>query len=549
MAVHQVSHRLSLLVTVALVAGLMSLGVAPALADATISSSGPLTSVFTSDDLNCAVNHTGDSVGEFYGTTACATLVASGGTLFGPANIPAGGAAAPRTAFTPVSQSAVTGAGTAADPYTVTTTVQAGSPNLVVVQTDSYVVGEESFRTDVTVQNSGATAQSALLYRAGDCFLQDSDLGFGRVDGAAVACVASDGGDPPAPGTRIEQWFPISSGSHYLEDLFSTVWATVGSQANFPDTCRCSSSTSDYIDNGAGLSWSFSIPANGSVTRSSLITFSPLGTQPLSMSKTADQTSVAPGASDGYTISVNNPNGQSATLSSISDTLPAGFSYVPGSTSGITAAEPTAVGQQLTWNGPFAVGAGASISLHFAVTVSNTPGTYMNEASGTAESLAVVPTGPTAPVTVTSDGGSTTTGTIPPGGGTVASPPVGGGVTQRVMVKANAGTPGGEVTIQIPDPNPEPCPDVCYGIPMHVTGFDTGSPSHPLILRFIFARRVIPASIPLREISMLRNEVEVPRCRPAHSDPCQRSIGRTSSGRVKIVIVSSDETDPRYRGH
>jgi hypothetical protein len=143
----------------------------------------------------------------------------------------------------------------------------------------------------------------------------------------------------------------------------------------------------------------------------------------------------------------------------------------------------------------------------------------------------------------------TTTGTIPPGGGTVASPPVGSGVTERVVVQAGAGTPGGEVTIQIPDPNSEPCPDVCYGAPIHVTGFDTGSSSNRLVLRFIFAKGVFPASIPLRDISMLRNEVEVPRCRPGHPDPCQRSIGRTSSGRVKIVIVSSDETDPRYRGH
>jgi von Willebrand factor type A domain-containing protein len=145
--------------------------------------------------------------------------------------------------------------------------------------------------------------------------------------------------------------------------------------------------------------------------------------------------------------------------------------------------------------------------------------------------------------------GGTTTGTIPPGGGTVASPPIGGGVKQQVVVKAGAGTPGGEVTIQIPDPNPEPCPDDgCYGVPMHVTGFDTGSSSNPLVLRFVFAKGVFPATLPLREISMTRNEVEVPRCRPGHPDPCQRSIGRNSHGRIKIVIVSSDETDPRYRG-
>lgn len=554
MAVRKMSRSFSLFVIVGLVSGVLSLGVAPALADVTISSSGPLTSVFTSSDLNCAVNHTGDSSGEFFSNTACATLIASAGTLYGPANIPAGTGAGPRTPFTPVSQSAVTGAGTAANPFTVTTTVQAGSPNLVIHQTDSYVVGEESFRTDVTVQNTSGTARSAVLYRAGDCFLQNSDQGFGRVDGSAVACLASNGAPTPAPGTRIEQWFPISTGSHYIEDVFSTVWAAVGSQANFPDTCRCGSTTSDFIDNGAGLSWNFSVPANSSVTRSSIITFSPLGNQPLTMSKTADQGSVSPGAFDGYTITVSNSNNQAAGLTSVSDTLPAGFAYVPGTTSGLTSAEPTIAGQELTWNGSFSVPADGSQTLHFAVTVSNTPGSYLNEASATAASLAVVPTGPTAPVTVTSGGGSgTTTGTIPPGGGTVASPPIGGGITQQVKVRAPSGTPGGQVTIQIPDLNPRPCPYVCFGLPMHVTAFNTGSINKPLVLTFIFASGVFPVDRPVSKIHMFRNEKNVKACTgpvgKAIPDPCVKSVSLNSAGRVTIVILSSDETDPRYRGH
>ena len=51
-----------------------------ALADQAITSAGPLTSVGISSVLNCSVNHTGDSFGEFYNDTACGTLVASGGT-------------------------------------------------------------------------------------------------------------------------------------------------------------------------------------------------------------------------------------------------------------------------------------------------------------------------------------------------------------------------------------------------------------------------------------------------------------------------------------
>src|SRR5258708_2599847 len=132
--------------------------VAPALAASqAILSAGPLTRVQISDDLNCAVDHSGDTYPEFYNDTACGTLVAVGGALFGPANIPAGGAAA-RTGFTPISQSAVLGLGTSADPYRVVTVVGLGSTGLQLTETDSYIVGQETYRTDVAIANSGGVA-------------------------------------------------------------------------------------------------------------------------------------------------------------------------------------------------------------------------------------------------------------------------------------------------------------------------------------------------------------------------------------------------------
>src|SRR5262249_52197752 len=122
---------------------------------ATITSAGPLTNITISTDLNCAVNHTGDSAGEFFGNTACGTLVASGGVLYGPANIPAGGSASPRTPWTAVSQTAVTGNGSSGNPFKIVTVVTGGTA-LRVTETDTYVIGEESYRTDTTVQNTGS---------------------------------------------------------------------------------------------------------------------------------------------------------------------------------------------------------------------------------------------------------------------------------------------------------------------------------------------------------------------------------------------------------
>jgi uncharacterized repeat protein (TIGR01451 family) len=423
---------------------LLALAVPGIARGATISSSGPLTEITISEQLNCDVRHLGDTDPEFFGATACGTFLAVGGTLFGPAVIPAGGPATPRTAFSPVSQSAVLGSGTSPDPYRMVTVVDLGTTNLRITETDSYVVGEETYRTDVEIANSGAVDQSFLLYRAGDCFLQNSDLGFGDVESAtgAVACRAGvdDGSGNIVPGTRIEQWFPLSAGSSYMEAGYSDVWARIGSQQPFPNTCECAV----YIDNGAGLSWAGTVVAGGTATYSHLTVFSPLGRVPLSTTKTADQATAQPGAADGYTITVANPNTSSVTLDSITDTLPVGFTYTPGSTTGATSADPSVSGQTVTWTGPFAVPAGGSISLHFGVMVSSTSGDYLNEATAAATGFTVAPTGPTAQITVTAGGGSDLAITKADAPDPVA---LGGSLTYTLTVTNNGPDPSTDSTV------------------------------------------------------------------------------------------------------
>ena len=298
-------------------------------ASAPINSTGPLSRVEISDTLNCAVDHTGDSSSEWFDGTACGTLVATGGTVYGPADIPAGGNAG-QTSWTPVSQSAVTGSGSNADPYRVVTVVDGGG--LRVTESDSYVVGEESYSTTISVLNTGSAAATAELYRAGDCFLQDSDTGYGSVDAAsgAVACTTDT-----APGSRIEQLLPVTGGSQYLEGFYGTVWGAVGSQNPLPNTCDCATQE----DNGIALSWPVSLTAGQSKAYSSIVTFSPLGHQPLTISKTADTASVPAGANDGYTVVVHNSNANPVTLTTLSDTLGAGFTYVGGKSTGATTSD------------------------------------------------------------------------------------------------------------------------------------------------------------------------------------------------------------------
>jgi uncharacterized repeat protein (TIGR01451 family) len=384
-------------VVLVLTLALLALPALPAFAaQEEITSSGPLERIIISDDLNCQVQYTGDTDYSFYGgeVGACGTFVVVDDVLYGPDSVPAGGAAGPRTAFTPVSQSAVLGSGTAADPYRIVTVVDLGSSGIRLRQTDSYIVGQEAYRTDVELTSSAAAQVDVILYRAADCYLGDSDAGFGRydIDSGAVACVTS-----LEPDARIEQWFPLTTFARGLVDSFSTVWATIGAQEPFPGFARESDTP---FDNGAGLSWSFWLATGSSLTTSHLTQFAPLGLSELTTTKTAAEPESDPGGTNAYTITVTNPNVGAVTITSLVDTLPEGFAYVPGSTTGATGSDPEIDGQVLTWGFPLQIGGGGELIVTFEVTVATVPGTYYNQVTATAEGLTVVGTGPTAPIMV-----------------------------------------------------------------------------------------------------------------------------------------------------
>lgn len=243
-------------------------------ATAVITSPGPLSQIFISDTLACQVAYAGDEGFEFFPSTSqegsCGTWVALGGSVWGPAFGPA-----TLIAFTTVSQSPVTGSGTVSDPYRVVTVVSIPEAGLRITETDSYAVGSRSYRTDVQIENIGNAIQTGVLYRAGDCYLQGSDAGFVRIEGSSPACIVD-----PALGRRVEQWLPITVGSHYFAGHYGEVWARITSQAPFPDTCAC---TEEFVfDNGAGLSWEFNVAPAASVTFSHETFFSPVGGSPTS---------------------------------------------------------------------------------------------------------------------------------------------------------------------------------------------------------------------------------------------------------------------------
>ena len=100
----------------------------------TITSSGPLNQIFLGVDVGAQIAHTGDTSYEIYPPSTTpgdyGTFLVVSDVLYAPDFIGHGGTATgsigTNTLFTPISQSAITGSGTSADPFSVTTV--AGAP-------------------------------------------------------------------------------------------------------------------------------------------------------------------------------------------------------------------------------------------------------------------------------------------------------------------------------------------------------------------------------------------------------------------------------------
>ena len=249
---------------------------------ADIESGGPLTHLFVGNDLSCQVAYRGDRAFELYpprrNNGDCGTFAVVGRTLFAPDFENHEDTAARRrlgtyTPFSALEQSPVTGSGTEENPLRVVTTVALPGTALRIRQTDTYVRGDLTYRTDVELLNDGPALRNVILYRAGDCYLQESDEGYGFVRfGKSIGCSRNPDNLPPA---RVEQWVPIHrQGAHYYEAEFDEVWARIGSRRAFPDLCRCTRA----VDNGAGVSWTIAnVPAGATVERSHYTTFSARG--------------------------------------------------------------------------------------------------------------------------------------------------------------------------------------------------------------------------------------------------------------------------------
>lgn len=249
---------------------------APAVA---VINGNPLTinvgSDFTFQVYNSAVPGTGqiyppDSGG---GTADMGWFVRSGSTKYAPDFTQHGGTATgnigANTAWTAGTQSGVSGNGSAATPYTVTTTNTLPTLNLTATQVVTYVNGQNYFRKSFTLANASGAAVSVRTFLGADIYLAGSDSGIPvRVSGAP-------GGKDCGAGTYNILMIPTGSvaPTGYSATGYSSIWSQIGAGAldNAVNPGGC-------MDNGSALQWDYSVPGGGSATIEGVTSFGAIPT-------------------------------------------------------------------------------------------------------------------------------------------------------------------------------------------------------------------------------------------------------------------------------
>ncbi|MCU0757520.1 MAG: hypothetical protein MUE46_20830 [Xanthomonadales bacterium] len=194
--------------------------------------------------------------------------------------------------YTQPGVSSVTGNGSAAAPFSVTVTANAGS-GLNLTQVVSYVNGESFFRKQLTIDNTSATSSSVRVFLGADIFLASSDVGRSQYLSASgsVGGLTCEGVSPTYNILLIPQSNPTPTA--YTADTFNAVWAQIAS-GDLSGTTNAAS----CFDNGAALQWNLDIPAGGSAVIRAATSFGAIPTivQPPAASTTPIPTLNALGA-------------------------------------------------------------------------------------------------------------------------------------------------------------------------------------------------------------------------------------------------------------
>jgi hypothetical protein len=243
-------------------AAVLALSATPARAADAVIPGSPLT-IFANDNGQLQVVLGTSTTGEFFPPSAAP---ANAGL-----NIALNDTAAPGpfelhgflgTTFNSQTPPAVSGDGSAANPWTLTTSYRTGSigsnPNIRVDQTLSYVNGS----TDVTaryvvVNNSDTSTLRVRVYQAADLYVAGNDTGVGFLDPGPPRQVGGINQAQGSSGRLVEvtPWSAFQEANY--NDVFDVVRNTDQNVPGFNNTTDPA-----LLDNGAGVQWDIASLAN-----------------------------------------------------------------------------------------------------------------------------------------------------------------------------------------------------------------------------------------------------------------------------------------------
>ena len=144
----------------------------------------------------------------------------------------------------------------------VVTMLQTLGDDLTLYIVDTYVHGQDCWRTDYILQNNYTAELEVILYRAANVFLNGTEDGYGvlRADGS-VGVAANADNNPP--GNVL--WFVPLVADEYFEGDPADLWDILENLSALTNTIVATDG-----DAAMGLAWGITIPAGALAVRSCL---------------------------------------------------------------------------------------------------------------------------------------------------------------------------------------------------------------------------------------------------------------------------------------
>ncbi|MFC4223783.1 Ig-like domain-containing protein [Lysinibacter cavernae] len=227
------------------------------------------------------------------------------------------------------------GDGTRSNPYFIQTvsTSTASPAGITVTERLTYVEGDAFWRSDVTMRNTGATAQTLSYYRYADCTLAGQDSGVAAISATATECRGTAGNNV------VIALMPITEGANLQAGHYSAIATRVLNNRGLTNTCidsdganlaeKCGTTSQD---NAFALSYQSQVLAAGQEktysTLSNYASTPPAFSDLVSAVQVPTPGTIPVGYQFNYTVTVRNNGPANATNASAQLRVPTNFEYL-----------------------------------------------------------------------------------------------------------------------------------------------------------------------------------------------------------------------------